>query len=689
MNLRQALPAVLSGLLLVPTLTLPAFAAEQETAVPPQTREERAQHAVELAAQYGGADSIRYALWEDGEITLQGGAGVYSRSENRALTEDILYGVGSVSKTYTAAAVLKLSEEGRLDLNQPVTAYLPDFRMADERYRDITVRMLLDHSSGLMGDTTQNAFLFDDRNTEAADRLLERLAPQRLKADPGAYCVYSNDGFTLAELVVEAVSGMDFMDYVRTALLDPLGLEDTYAPGDGFDASRLARTYASAQDTRPLPQDTLGIVGAGGIYATASDLAAFGGALSGTELLGRDSLDAMSTDWSVRGMWPEDSADDQLGYGLGWDNVHMFPFNQNGITALVKGGDTMRYHAGLIVLPDHDKAVAVLSSGGLSPYNQLAGARILIDALAEDGIAVDESYSFPEAEKAPLPEELREYAGTYGGLGSIVIISFGEDGSLYLTPAAAMGGRAQTYSYYSDGTFRDGENTILLRLATETNGRRYLFQKGYSPIPGLTVMGTANYGMERLEPNTEAAAAALEAWAARSDQLYLIVNERYTSQVYLSNPFTAAGVLPEAAGYAAMDRIVDETHARQWLELPGTGSRNGADYTLDVKDGVEYLHVGPYQCISDAFVEELYGGPGAYCTILEDGHARWFHTGSLAGKTLSVTLPEQGGFTVYDQTGAVAASSVAFGDTSVVLPENGWIVFAGETGMRFHLSVSE
>lgn len=81
----------------------------------------------------------------------------------------------------------------------------------------------------------------------------------------------------------------------------------------------------------------------------------------------------MTADWAARGLWPEDSADDQLGYGLGWDNVHMFPFGQNGIQALVKGGDTLRYHAGLIVLPEHDMAVAVLSSGGVSTYNQLAG----------------------------------------------------------------------------------------------------------------------------------------------------------------------------------------------------------------------------------------------------------------------------------------------------------------------------
>ena len=159
MRIQHTLSAVLAGLLLAAALSAPALAAE-DTRI--RTREEAARHAVQLAAEYGGADSIRYALWEGGEITLQGGWGVYSRSENRALTEDILYGVGSVSKTYTAAAVLKLCEEGALTLETPVAEILPEFCMADERYQSITVRMLLDHSSGLMGDSTRNAFLFDD-----------------------------------------------------------------------------------------------------------------------------------------------------------------------------------------------------------------------------------------------------------------------------------------------------------------------------------------------------------------------------------------------------------------------------------------------------------------------------------------------------------------------------------------------
>lgn len=158
-----------------------------------------------------------------------------------------------------------------MELDAPVTAYLPDFTMADGRYTDITVRMLLNHSSGLPGSTIANGFLLNDPDTLAADTLLEELSSQTLKADPGAFSVYCNDGFTLAELVVEAVSGMDFDDYVRQAILEPAGLEDTWFPGEDFDQSLLAKTYYGADETRALPAETVGVHGTGGIYATASD----------------------------------------------------------------------------------------------------------------------------------------------------------------------------------------------------------------------------------------------------------------------------------------------------------------------------------------------------------------------------------------------------------------------------------
>ncbi len=671
----------LTAVLAVST-ALPAAAAEGE----PLTRAESAQQAIEAAAEYGGAVSIQYALWEDGEITMTGRAGTFSKTENRALTDQDLYGIGSVSKLYTTAAVLQLSEEGKLDLDEPVKTYLPGFTMADERYTDITVRMLLNHSSGLMGDSTVGGFLFDEYNGAATDELLERLSIQRLKAEPGAYSVYCNDGFTLAELVVEAVSGQDFSAYVREHILTQAGLEETWSPAESFDRDALARVY-QGEDPRALATDTLNIIGAGGYYATASDLAAFGGLFCGdNDILTDASWTATMNREYERGVWADESEDDVLAYGLGWDNVHMYPFNKNGITALVKGGDTLYYHAGLVVLPEENLAVAVVSSGGVSTYNELAGVQILMDALAEDGITVEQPASLPEAQPAALPEGLAEdIAGAYTGLTAMVTVSPSENG-ITMAAVAALGGNSMELTYYSDGSFRDADNTVRYRFITEENGRTYLYEQTYTVLPGLPAVGTANYALERLEEN-ELPADVAAAWEARGQKLYLIVNEPYNAQTYAnSSLFAAVGLLPEMPGYAANCRIVDASHAEYGLTIPGTGSRNGADLTFFVQDGVEYLQFGGYLAVDYAAIPVIYTGAGAALSIQSDGYARWCQVGASAGKTVAIATQGTGGFTVYDANGLVTASSAAWGDQTVTLPEGGWIVFAGDVGTRFTLT---
>lgn len=681
--IRMRSAALLLALILALSLTSPALAAE--TAEKPA---DPVESAVTAAATYGGAVSIQYALWKDGEIVDSGAQGVYSKTENRALTEDILYGIGSVSKIYTTVAVMQLVQQGKVSLDAPVTRYLKDFKMADSRYKDITVRMLLNHSSGIMGTGLRDAILFDDADTSATDGLLEALSTQHLVADPGAYSVYCNDGFTLAELVVEAVSGMDFMDYVDRYILSPAGLEDTFAPGDEFDVSRLAKTY-SGTDTRALPADSLNAIGAGGLYATASDLAAFGGALTGTKLLRQSSLDAMAAPEYDRGIWPEDTLD-SLAYGLGWDNVEWYPFCQSGITALAKGGDSLRYHAALVVLPEQDMAAAVVSSGGTSTLNQLAATQILITALAEEGVTVDQSVpSLPAAQAAVMPAEQKENAGYYGSTSVQYQVKIADNGVLTMScltyPASVP---PQTFVYCSDGTFRDTSGMAALSFVKESNGQTYLYQKAVSGLPGLGTLPVSNYAAVKL-PENKLPQEVQAAWDKLMTMNLLPMEEKYDSQVYLALAEAAAAAeAPELVpGYMGPTRIVDAASARYEIQLPGAGGRDGTDYSVTERDGVTWVTTYGSEYMDASAVPELFTGSGtAYTTIQNDGYARWYQVGEAAGKTMKVQVPEDAGFWVYDGAGQVTASSVLWDDTSAELPEGGMIVFAGDPGARFHLS---
>ena len=688
------LVALLLALALCLSLDVPALAAETSADV--QDLHTIARTAAQGAMTYGGATQISWAVWRNGEIIEKGlEGGVVDDSELSHLQAlaaafpGTVYGIGSVSKIYTTVAVMQLAEAGKLSLDKPVTAYLPEFKMADERYKQITVRMLLNHSSGLMGSSMGSGLLFDDPSEVAADQLLERLASQRLKADPGAYSVYCNDGFTLAQLVVEAVSGQEFMDYVRANILTPAGLKETYAPGDDF--SGWANIY-NGDDTTPLPKDCLGVLGTGGLYATAEDVAAFGGALTGTALLKQTSLDAMAQPEYKRGLWPKEDAPDALSYGLGWDSVEWFPFHQNGITALVKGGDTQFYHAGLVVIPEHRMAAAVLTSGGVSTYNELAATRMLAAALKAQGVKVDETpVTLPEAVPAKMPRELMQNAGYYGSLLQYKV-DVTSDGRLTMS-YLGMDVPAQEFTYHSDGTFRDKTGTACLKFVKESNGEVYLYQRAFSELPGLGGLGTSNYAAVKL-PENKIAPELQKSWddfASNTDVLPM--SERYSSQVYWA--MTAAAQMEDTAaqgvpGYMGPLRIVDETHAQYAVQLPGSAGRDGYDLELrrDEKgtlwmyqsNGAVYMEQAAAPVLSAA-------GGSARCTIQPDGYARWYKIGgSTAGKTMAVQLPKDAGFWVYDKDWNVAASSVVGGDASAVLPEGGMVVFAGDPGARFQLS---
>ena len=689
-TLRTRWKALVLTFLLALSLAVPAAAAEPETADTETTAADLqtlADTAASYAAQYGGAQSLQYALWQDGEIVLTGQVGTFSRSENRLMTGDELYGIGSVSKIYTTVAIMQLVEDGKVSLDAPVTRYLKDFKMADPRYKDITVRMLLNHSSGLLGTGLSDAMLFGEASTKAHDTLLEKLSTQRLAADPGAFSVYCNDGFSLAELVVEAVSDQSFMDYVDENILAPLDLDRTFAPGGDFDTDDLARIYRGT-DPRALPQDTLNAIGAGGIYATASDLASFGGALTGTELLRQSSLDAMAYPEYSRGLWPDSGEPDSLAYGLGWDNMEWYPFCQSDIQALVKGGDTLYYHAGLVVLPEYDMAAAVVSSGGVSTYNQPAANQILISALAEDGVTVDQTVkTLPAAEPATMPAEQMENAGYYGTTSVQYQVEITADGTMTLStmnyPTTMP---AQTFTYYSDGSFRD-EYGSYISFVEEDNGQTYLYQQAVSPLPGLGALPTASYAAVKL-PENDLSPEVAAAWDSISTMSILPMNEAYNSQTYLALADATATDTPKAVpGYIGSARIVDAATARSEIQVPGVGSRDGVDYQLENRNGVLWINAKGSLYMDAAAAPAIYAGPGGARAIIQSaGYTCWYQVGDAAGKTMTVQVPEGAGFWVYDGSGQVVASSVLWGDTSVTLPEGGLVAFAGDPDDIFQLS---
>ncbi|PPQ49575.1 serine hydrolase [Paenibacillus peoriae] len=645
-----------------------------------------------LLTETYGTTSLQYALIDGGEIVVSGQTGKNDINDKVPLTSNTIYGIGSTSKMMLTAAVMKLVDEGKIDLDVPVVNYMPDFTMKDKRYKQITPRMLLNHSSGLLGTSTSNATLYGDNDTYSHDTFLEQLANQNLKADPGAYSVYSNDGFTLAEILVERVSGISYTAFIHQYFTDPLDMKHTKTPQDVVDPAEMAGIYSPFYEGQ-LPKENYNIIATGGLYSTAEDLVKFSRIFTGevNGILSSKSVEAMAQEEYKRGMWPEDS-DTLMSYGLGWDSVNLFPFNEYGIKAVMKGGDTLSYQSSLVVLPEYNMAAAVISSGGSSLTNHFIANELLLSALEEKDIITERKpeKSFGVPVKADIPKGISKYAGIYGGNNSVMKIKINTAGKMTVSTLTAPSNPAQEYTYIADGTFVNSEGTEKLKFVVEKNGNTYLWSRSYISVPGLGQLAFSEYNAEKLKAN-ELSKEINASWKKRDGKKYYLVNEKYTSMVYLN----ASSILPihlnkENSGYMSNNKIIGANEAANLLQIPGTAGRDTMDIHFSKKNGVEYLNALGYVYASEELVKPIYSGKQSATTIQADGYTKWFSVPATAkGKVMTVKMPAKGAFAVYDQTGICINHTVVSGKNEVVLPENGRIVFAGEAGSQFKISLKK
>ncbi|ONI48050.1 hypothetical protein AN644_00010 [Candidatus Epulonipiscium fishelsonii] len=282
------------------------------------TNEEKAEEYANMLIKNAELTDIQYALIKDGEIILSNAI-----SKDNTLTTDTMSPIASVSKMYATAAIMMLVDDGLVNLDEPVTTYIPEFEMADERYKDITVRMLLNHSSGFMGVKTTNTLLYNDNDTSAHDTLLNSLKMQTLKANPGEFSTYCSDGFSLGEIIVERISGLTFTEFIQENISQPLGLTKTKTPQDEFDLSQVIPTPTGPHTSDSI--QTNAQIGTAGMYSTAEEIALFGYIFTNEELLSQESIDMTMAPEYANGLWHGEE-DTFAQYGLGWDDVEVYPF---------------------------------------------------------------------------------------------------------------------------------------------------------------------------------------------------------------------------------------------------------------------------------------------------------------------------------------------------------------------------
>ncbi|PEP99706.1 serine hydrolase [Bacillus wiedmannii] len=641
-----------------------------------------------LLTKSHGTTSVQYALIDNGKLTLSGQAGKNDMEGEQPLTKDTLYGIGSVSKMYATAAVMKLVDEGTVDLDAPVVNYVPDFNMKDVRYKRITPRMLLNHSSGLQGSTLSNAFLFNDNDTYSHDFLLQQLSNQSLKADPGAFSVYCNDGFTLAEILVERVSGMSFTKFLHQRFTEPLKMNHTKTPQDKWRDEKRAGLYFPAYQGQ-LPIESVNVIGTGGVSSTAEDMVRFSQLFigQGKGILSDKVVKAMEQEEYKKGMWPGDG-DNIFNYGLGWDSVKLYPFSEYGIKGLAKGGDTALQHAILVVLPEQKMAAAVLSSGGRSSTNQLLATELLLAALKEKGTIknIKPNKSFGKPAKVKMPQDVAKKAGFYGNSETHFKIEITKNGELFLPS-----NQEEKYVYTADGSFINEKGTSKLNFVTEKNGRTYLRESTYKSTPDLGQGVMTHYLAEKLEDNVLSKKTAA-AWAKREGVKFYLVNEKFSSIEYLVQPklITTQITRKEGlAGYWEGRKITGPNTATHQLQIPVMNGRDTTETHFYTEGGNEYMEMAGLLYVSGTNVKPLDAGQSSKVTLQANGHAKWFTIPqAAAGKRMTVTLPSKGAFAVYDESGVCVNFTIVSGNNKVKLPKNGTVVIAGAPNSEFAITLN-
>jgi CubicO group peptidase (beta-lactamase class C family) len=346
----------------------------------------------------------------DGDLLLNHATGYSDLANATPLTADHLFRIASHSKTFTGVACMQLVEQGKLRLDDAVREHVAD--LAKLPMGGVTVRELLAHGSGMTRDGDDSTFWSLDRTFPDRDQLLKTIGKHGKVLEPNEHFKYSNIGYSLLGLVIEAASGVPYREYVTTNIVDRLGLDNT---GPDLDMDRIddfAKGYTSrAQRIEIEHIDTFAESSATGFYSTAAELSAYFQAhLDGDKkLVSDDSKRRMrQVQWTV-------TDDSSYGLGLSINKV-------NGRTYYGHSGG----YPGHITMSRLDLerklSISVLTNANDGPAGTLCDAilRLIDVALSSD------------AKTEPVKaKELKKFEGRFATLWGITdVVNLG--GRLYL-----------------------------------------------------------------------------------------------------------------------------------------------------------------------------------------------------------------------------------------------------------------
>lgn len=323
-----------------------------------------------------GIPGAAVGVWAGGREYLKG-YGVTNIDHPLPVDADTMFRIGSTTKTFTGTTMMRLVDEGKVDLDAPVRRYLPEFAVADPAASAaVTVRQLLNHTPGWLGDDVQDF----GRGDDAVSRYVASMTRLPQLNPPGAVFAYNNAGLVVAGRIIEAVTGSSYETAVHNLLLDPLQLSHTQYFSDQIIGLNVAAAH-NVVDGKAVVDTGFwhfprSCNPTGGLISNARDQLRYarfhlgdGTAPNGTRLMSAQALTAMRSNPGAGGTLQVELT----GMGVAW---MLRPCAEN-VTIVQHGGTWNGQRSGFFMVPERNFAMTLLT-------NSEGGAALLIDLFADD-----------------------------------------------------------------------------------------------------------------------------------------------------------------------------------------------------------------------------------------------------------------------------------------------------------------
>lgn len=400
---------------------------------------------------------LAIAVRKDGKLIYQNQVGFADSKLTKPITQDTKFRIGSITKTYTATVILKLVEQGKLKLTQPLSDFFPQIPNSSA----ISIEQMLRHESGIFSITERPDLVSFMYEAKSRDDLVKLIVEAEPKFKPGSGQEYSNSNFILLSMIAEQVTDKTLAELVEQFITKPLSLSDTYLGQDSEIRENEAVSFGYQGSWQALPNSHLSMpTGAGAMISTARDVSLFMSALMSGEIINSASLKLMTEPVG------------QYGFGL-----VQFPFYD--LVGLGHGGAIDGFLSNTAYFEQDKIAIAVLSNAVNYDFNN-----VLIAVLSS---VYDKEYELPDFSatlvKLKLTDEDRKsYVGEYSSQQLPLEIKIFAQGDSLM--AQATGQSSFELTAYSNREFKFDPAGITLLFEADKQeftliqgGGKYVFKR--------------------------------------------------------------------------------------------------------------------------------------------------------------------------------------------------------------------